>query len=138
MGAQITRRAIRYAQERFDLHPFLPVHDEIYFKTTVKDLESDIKCAKECMIQAAFDCLEHPNEKYPIKIGEAEIYWHEPMRYTIHEGAEERFEQIMSLCKKLDEMGPTPPNPLKLNQKKVKKKKPELLIENSELEGFFE
>lgn len=101
MGAQITRRAIRYTQSK-GLHPFLPVHDEIYFKTTTENLDRDIEIATECMKQAAIDCMDKPILKYPIKVGSAELYTSD--KYTIHEGAEERFNQIMEICKWLDEV----------------------------------
>lgn len=120
MGAQITRRAIRYAQKE-GLHPFLPVHDEIYFKTTKDRFENDARMARDCMMRAAMDCFNNPLKEYPIKIGEAELYEPGANKYTIHEGAEERFEQIMNICKELDEIGPCPPQPIK--EKKVKKVK---------------
>lgn len=134
MGAQITRRAIRYCQEK-GLHPFLPVHDEIYFKTTKDKLEHDIEVARECMIKAAFDCMEKPMTGYPIKVGNAECHYHDG--YVIHEGAEERFEQIMNICKRLDEMGPTPPKPQSVKKQKTKQVKQKQIETISELEGFY-
>ena len=122
MGAQITRRAIRYAQ-REGLKPFLPVHDEIYFKTTKDKFESDAKVARDCMMRAAMDCFNNPLKEYPIKVGEAELYKPGAWEYTVHEGAEERFEQIINICKELDKMGPCPQKPDK--EKKVKKVKKE-------------
>lgn len=124
MGAQITRRAIRYAQKE-GLKPFLPVHDEIYFKTTNDKLEHDIEVARDCMKRAASDCFENPLPQYPIKVGEAELYLPGEGKYTVHEGAEERFEQILSICKKLDEMGPAGPSPKQLEQMEKEKKKAE-------------
>jgi len=123
-GAQITRRAIRYAQKE-GLKPFLPVHDEIYFKTTNDKLEHDIEVARDCMKRAASDCFENPLPQYPIKVGEAELYLPGEGKYTVHEGAEERFEQILSICKKLDEMGPAGPSPKQLEQMEKEKKKAE-------------
>lgn len=120
-GAQITRRAIRYCQDR-GLHPFLAVHDEVYFKTTADKVEEDVSVARECMINAAMDCINNPIKEYPIKVGNAELYTSD--KYTIHEGAEETFEELMTICKKLDEMGPTPPNPyLVVKPKKTNKNK---------------
>ena len=129
MGAQITRRAIRYCQEK-GLHPFLPVHDEIYFKTSKDKLNSDIEIARDCMIRAAFDCMENPLKGYPIKVGNAECHFSD--KYVIHEGAEERFNQIMEICKKLDELGVMPPKP----QKKKNKLK-ENIEDKLDLEGFY-
>lgn len=145
MGAQITRRAIRYCQEK-GLHPFLPVHDEIYFKTTKDKLNKDIEVARDCMVRAAFDCMENPLEGYPIKVGNAECHFSND--YVIHEGAEERFKQIMSICKRLDEMGEMPPKPQPIKKKKEKKMKEtktkkankvEEKVEQTkiELEGFY-
>lgn len=133
-GAQITRRAIRYCQEN-GLHPFLPVHDEIYFKTTKDKLEHDIGVARECMIKAAFDCIENPLTGYPIKVGNAECHYHDG--YVIHEGAEERFEQIMNICKRLDKMGPMPPKPQPIKKQKPKQVKQKQMETISELEGFY-
>lgn len=139
MGAQITRRAIRYAQQK-GLKPFLPVHDEIYFKTTKDKLEQDIKIARDCMSRAAMDCMIRPDENYPIKIGEAELYKPDEGVYTIHEGAEERFNQILGICKRLDKMGPMPPKPVPVKLKKVKEKKQKVTgkKEIAELDTFFE
>ena len=122
MGAQITRRAIRYAQKA-GLRPFLPVHDEIYFKTTKDKLEKDILKARECMKKAALDCIDKPLKEYPIKVGEAELYKPGVGKYTIHEGAEERFKQIMEICKRLDEAGPCPPKPQLEKKKKTQQEK---------------
>ena len=132
-GAQITRRAIKYAQKQ-GLRPFLPVHDEIYFKTTKDKLERDIEIAKNCMKKAAEDCFENSLKQYPIKIGEAELYLPGEGKYTIHEGAEERFEQILSICKKLDSMGPAGPSPKQLEQMGKERKRKEKEIKKQEKE----
>lgn len=100
MGAQITRRAIRYCQEQ-GLQPFLPVHDEIYFKTTTDKLKQDIIVARKMMKKAAFDCLEFADKDFPIKVGEAELYTSD--KYTIHEGAEKVFNEIMKICREIDD-----------------------------------
>lgn len=102
VGAQITRQAIRLAQAR-GLHPFIPMHDEIYFKTTPDRLKHDILLAKQCLVQAARDSLYDRSlcDEFPIKVGEPEIMTHDSEE-VVHDGAEQMHAKLMEYFDKLE------------------------------------
>ena len=91
IGATITREALRLAFER-GLKPIFPVHDEIYFKCNISEVDEQIKIARSCMIEAAFNAIGNANKDYPIKVGEAEVTtWN---KVPQHSGGEATAELI--------------------------------------------
>jgi hypothetical protein len=137
LGATITRRALELAIER-GLKPIFPVHDEIYFKTTLDRLDTDVACARKCMIEAAFDAVgEEALMDYPIKVGEVEVTTcNKVPKHSGGEATAELIERNLLLLRTL----PDNYAPFKSKKKSSRSKKEEAKkqTDNSVLEGFFE
>jgi len=135
IGATITREALRLAFER-GLKPIFPVHDEIYFKCKIGEVDEQIKIARGCMIEAAFNAIGNANKDFPIKVGEAEVTtWN---KVPQHSGGEATAELIDRNLLKLRTL---PDNYKPFKSKSKKKKKVEEKVEPKqtklELEGFY-
>ena len=132
VGATITRRALELALKE-GLKPIFPVHDEIYFKTNVDNLNTDVEKARNCMIQAAFDAIgTNAIKEYPIKVGEVEITTYS--RVPKHSGGEATADLIERSLLRLKTL-PSNYSPFKT---KLKKKENKEIINSETLEKFFE
>ena len=132
VGATITRRALELALKE-GLKPIFPVHDEIYFKTNVDNLNTDVEKARNCMIQAAFDAIgTNAIKEYPIKVGEVEITTYS--RVPKHSGGEATADLIERSLLRLKTL-PSNYSPFKT---KIKKKDNKETINSETLEQFFE
>ena len=137
MGATITRRALELAFSN-GLKPIFPVHDEIYFKTTLDKLDDDVACARKCMIKAAFDAIgEGALIEYPIKVGEVEVTtWNKVPKHSGGEATADLIERNLLLLKTL------PANYAPFKTKKTKRsskaeRSKDEQGDNSNLEDFF-
>ena len=137
LGATITRRALELAFSN-GLKPIFPVHDEIYFKTTLDKLDDDVACARKCMIKAAFDAIgEGALREYPIKVGEVEVTtWNKVPKHSGGEATADLIERNLLLLKTL----PSNYAPFKTKKTKRSSKAERSKAEqegNSNLEDFF-
>jgi hypothetical protein len=137
LGATITRRALELALEK-GLKPIFPVHDEIYFKTTLDKLDADVACARKCMIEAAFDAVgSGALRDYPIKVGEVEVTtWNKVPQHSGGEATADLIERNLLLLKTLP--GSYAPFKTKKTKQRSKAEGSKAELEgNSNLEDFF-
>ena len=118
------------------LKPIFPVHDEIYFKTTLDRLDNDVELARRCMIEAAFDAIgEQALRDYPIKVGEVEVTtWNKVPKHSGGEATADLIELNLLRLKTL----PNDYAPFK-KKKATKRSKPECVKKDTEttMEDFF-
>ena len=135
VGATITRRALELALKN-GLKPIFPVHDEIYFKTTLDRLDNDVELARKCMIEAAFDAIgEQALRDYPIKVGEVEVTtWNKVPKHSGGEATADLIELNLMRLKTL----PNDYAPFK-KKKSTKRSKSECVKKETEttMEDFF-
>lgn len=135
IGASITREALRLAFER-GISPVFPVHDEIYFKTTLDKLENDVQIARNCMIDAAFNAIGNTALlKYPIKVGDVEVTtWNKVPKHSGGEETADLIDRNLLLLRTL----PDNFNPFKTSKKKTKEKQQIKTDQvRLDLEGFY-